>query len=676
MTAKGESAPALLPAREARTLRGVECEPGDRPLSLRARRRLTGYLWAAFGFSVVVNLLFLVSPIYMLQVYDRVLASGSMQTLIFLTAIAVFLLLVYLFADGGRKRVMARAGQLLGESLDGVTLRRGLAAAGTPSSKTISAVQNLSRTQGLLMQGTLAPLFDIFFAPLFIGVLFAIHWVLGALALAGALILIGMAVLTDRLSRTSVQEAGQRDQRAQGHLNHMIRQRAAIVSMGMTDRAIGQWQQLRRDAVDTNVEAGEAATFLTSATRSFRQILQIAILGAGAALAVGGAVTPGTVVAGSIIMGRGLAPIDQTVAIWRQVILGAKAWKDLSEWIDSTSKSDVALDVAEVTPMPRPDPQLKFEEFAVGVPGSTRPLLPQMTVELPKGALIALLGPSGSGKTSFLQSVAGAWAPQNGGVRLGGREMGSWDARDRGKWVGYLPQHTELLTGTVLDNICRFTDTEPEQVFEAAKRVGCHDMILRLPKGYDTPIGEGGTHLSAGQRQSIGLARAFFGRPSLILLDEPTAHLDAGLAANLMARFAHYTRLPQDERDITAIVATHDLRLINAADQVMVIQDRKISLTPREEYLKKVSDLRRQKQAPPAEAQPKAPLPPGDADRASGNPPVQAAPAQAAPVQAAPPRPGEPPAFVNRTGGAFLSVPMPEANAAPKKTGAEPGDAS
>ena len=609
---------APLAPRDPQSLRGVECEADDRPLSERAKRRLVAYGWAAFGFSVVVNLLFLVSPIYMLQVYDRVLASGSMETLVLLTGIAVFLLVIYLFADAGRKRVMARAGQLLGESLDGVTLRRGLSAAGTPSNKTVTAVQNLSRVQGLLMQGTVAPLFDVFFVPLFIGVLFAIHWLLGAVALGGALILIGMAVVTDKVSRKSVQEAGQRDQRAQGHLSHMIRQRAAIVSMGMTDRAIGQWQQLRRDAVDTNVEAGETATFLTSATRSFRQILQIGILGAGAALAVNGAVTAGTVVAGSIIMGRGLAPIDQTVAIWRQVILGAKAWGDLSGFVDGHDRSDVSLDVADVTPMPRPDPQLRFEEFAVGIPGSDKPLLPQMSCELPRGSLIALLGPSGSGKTSFLQSVAGAWAPQNGVVRLGGRAMQSWDARDRGKWVGYLPQHTELLTGTVLENIGRFSGCEPEAVFEAAERVGCHDMILALPKGYDTPIGEGGVHLSAGQRQSVGLARAFFGRPSLILLDEPTAHLDAALAANLMSRFAHYTKLGAEDRDITAIVATHDLRLINAADQVMVIQDRKITISPREEYLKKVSDLRRAKQAPPAVAQPKAPLPGAEPAAAQG----------------------------------------------------------
>ena len=576
-------------------LHGVEIESDERSLSDRALRRLRGYAWTALGFSVVINLCFLVSPIYMLQVYDRVLASSSLETLVLLTVIAVFLLTVYLFAEAGRKRALARAGQLLGEALDGVTIRKGLAAAATPSNKTVAAIANLSRLQSLLMQGTIGPVFDLLFAPLFILILFLIHPLLGAIALAGALVMVAAAIANEKISRPATELAAKKDQKAQSHLSHMIRQRAAIVSMGMTDRAIGQWQGLRRDAVDTNIEGSALPTFLTSGIRSFRQILQIAILGAGAALAVFGHVTPGTIVAGSIIMGRGLAPIDQTVAIWRQLQLGRQSWADLKAWIDEHDAAEVALEVSDVTPLPRPEPQLRFEEFAVGIPGSKKMLLPKMTVELKPGALISLLGPSGSGKTSFLQSVAGAWAPAHGLVRLGGRDMTAWDARDRGRWVGYLPQHVELLTGTVLQNIARFTDVPPEEVFEAAARVGCHEMIQRLPKGYDTMIGEGGAHLSAGQRQSIGLARAFFGRPSLILLDEPTAHLDAALAANLMERFAHYVRLEQEERDITAIVATHDLRLLNAADQVMVIQDRKITITPREDYLKKVSDLRRQR---------------------------------------------------------------------------------
>ena len=364
------------------------------------------------------------------------------------------------------------------------------------------------------------------------------------------------------------------------------------------------------------------STYLSSTTRSLRQILQVGILGTGAALAVSGHVTPGTIVAGSIIMGRGLAPIDQTVAIWRQVIMARQSWDNLKKWIDAEEPGSVPLEHDEtVTAMPRPEPTLKFEEFSVGIPGSDRPLLPKMSLDFPAGSIVALLGPSGSGKTSFLQSVAGAWPAHHGATRLGGRDIATWDARDRGRYVGYLPQNVELLTGTIFENICRFSECDPEEVFDAARRIGAHDMILTLPKGYDTPIGEGGVHLSAGQRQIVGLARAMFGQPALLLLDEPTAHLDANLAANLMQYFGNLARLPQDKRDVTAIIATHDLRLINAADKVMVIKDRKISVSPREDYMRKVSDLRRGQQPPGAR-----PKPPSGPDKAvpaaAGNEPL------------------------------------------------------
>lgn len=590
-------------------LSGVEALPGsDRP-SRKVERLLTRYLLAGFGFSVVVNLLFLVSPMYMMQVYGRVISTGSHEVLITLTFIAVCLLLLYIAAEGARKRTLARAGQLLGESIDGLTLRRGLGSASTPSTKTLAAIGNLSRLQGLLLQGNIAPLFDIPFIPFFIGLLFVIHPLLGTVGLLGAITLIGLAIVTDKTSRRAVEEAGQRDQKAQSHLSHMVRQRAAIVSMGMTDRAVGHWQHLRRDAIDSNIAAAAGPTFLSATTRSVRQILQVFILGAGAVLVIGGVTSGGVIIAGSIIMGRGLAPIDQTVAIWRQVILARKSWNELKDWIDNEDADIETVHSDAATAMPRPAPILKFEEFAVGIPGMDKPLLPQMTLEMNPGTMVALLGPSGSGKTSFLQSLAGAWPAQNGTVRLGGRDIATWDARDRGRYVGYLPQHVELLTGTVFENICRFSDCDPDEVFDAAKRVGCHDMILTLPKGYDTPVGEGGAHLSAGQRQSIGLARAFFGDPALLLLDEPTAHLDANLAARLMAQFAELARKPQGERRATAIIATHDLRLINAADNVMVIKDRKIAISPREEYLRKVSDLRAQQaQRLPQQSQP-APVP-------------------------------------------------------------------
>ena len=554
-------------------------------------RAMWSYYWAALGFTFVLNILLLVSPVYMLQVYDRVLTSNSLETLIVLTIIAVFLLAIYAAADGGRKRVLANAGQYLGKSLDRATLRAGLNDAKAPPSAIIQNVGNLSRVQSVFVNATLAPIFDAPFAPLFLALLFWIHPLLGMIGTVGAVVLLLTAVLSDKTSRKSVEEAAKRESGAQMMLAHTARQRGAIVSMGMGERAIDRWQERRHSAIDESLRAVNASNYISASARSIRQILQVMILGAGAFLALKQEVSPGAIIAGSIIMGRGLAPIDQAVAIWRQIIRTQESWKELKTFLLTQENGTDAVQDEKITRMPRPEAVLKLEEFSVAPPGAQKALLPKMTFELPKGSIVAILGPSGAGKTSFLQTLAGAWDPVHGTVRLGNRDLHTWDAEDRGQYIGYMPQNVELLTGTVFENIARFTDADEESVFEAARTAACHDLILGLPKGYDTPIGEGGMHLSAGQRQSVGLARAFFGHPALLLLDEPTAHLDSTLANSLLGRFTELARVPTSERETTCFIATHDMRLINAADRIMVIQQGKVALMPKDDYLQKISDL-------------------------------------------------------------------------------------
>ncbi|MGV6800865.1 MAG: type I secretion system permease/ATPase [bacterium] len=570
----------------------------ERLLSIQNTVRKTyGYLGVAFFFTLVLNMIMLVSPVYMLQVYDRVMTSGSVETLIVLTIIAVFLFMIYIAADAGRKRVLANAGQNIGSALDAATLRAGLNDAKSPPTAIIENIGNLAKVQGFFVNGTIAPLLDLPFAPLFIGILFMVHPFLGAIGLIGAFILLGLAIIANQASTKTVKEAAMREGAAQAMLGHTARQRAAIVSMGIGERAIQRWRDKRHYAIDESLRAVNTSNYLTSISRSFRQVLQVFILGAGAWLALQHQISSGAIVAGSIIMGRGLAPIDQSVAIWRILIQTRQSWAALKDYLQN---SDSVMDPdAEhhITRMPRPEPVLKLEEFTVSPPGSEKPLLPQISFELPRGSITALLGPSGAGKTSLMQTIAGAWHPQAGTARLGGRDIHTWDADDRGRFVGYLPQHVELLTGTVFENIARFTQAEPEEVYAAAKQAGCHEMILSFPKGYDTPIGEKAAYLSAGQRQSVGLARAFFGNPALLLLDEPTAHLDINMVGVMMQQFAEIARTPAKERDSTYIIATHDLRLINASDQVLVIQNRQVALMPRDEYLKKVSDLNQRRQA-------------------------------------------------------------------------------
>lgn len=579
---------------------------GYRPgmvITKAAEKKLWSFLGIALFFTLILNIIMLVAPMYMLQVYDRVLTSSSVETLIVLTVIAVFLLLIYIAADAGRKRVFAMAGKSVGEELDAATLRTGLDDAKSPPAAILENMGNLVRVQGFLVNGTAAPLLDALFVPLFLGILFFVHPILGAVGLVGAIVLLGLAIISNNVSAKSVTEAAKKESAAQATLAHTARQRAAIVSMGIGERAIDRWRTQRHEALNESMQAVNANNFLTALSRSIRQILQIAILGMGAFLALQQQVSPGAIIAGSIIMGRGLAPIDQAVAIWRVLLQTLQSRRDLKDYLENSS-STIAYAEGNVTAMPRPAPALKLEEFSVAAPGADKALLPHFSVELSRGSIVALLGPSGAGKTSLLQTLAGAWGPHSGTARLGGRDIHTWQADDRGRFVGYLPQDVELLTGTVFENIARFTEADPDDVFEAARKAGCHEMILSLPHGYDTPIGERGSHLSAGQRQSIGLARAFFGSPAMLLLDEPTAHLDMNMVGNLMQQFAEIARTPKAERDCTYVIATHDLRLINAADQIMVIQNRQVALMPRDEYLKKVSDLnqrRQQTQQPPSQ---------------------------------------------------------------------------
>ncbi|MEM9810523.1 MAG: ATP-binding cassette domain-containing protein [Pseudomonadota bacterium] len=560
---------------------------------IRMVRMLRPFLLAAGGFSLGINLLFLVAPLYMLQVYDRVLTTGSLPTLIFLSCIAVFLLGIYLFADAGRRRVMARASEYLGQELGEETLRRGFNDPRKTPADTLAAASSLNQVQQLLSQGLPGALFDLPFVPLFLGILFFVHPLIGAVSLIGALLIVALAVITERTTKTPLDEASQLDRRAQVELAQLVRQRGAVVGMGMQNRASARWSLLRRKGMDATLAAGVPATFLGAGTRSLRMILQIAVLATGAFLAIGGNVSAGAIIASSIIMGRGLAPIDQMVNAWRQYVSGWKAVGDVAAWVGREDHEPEA----EPTPMPRPDPVVALEELMVGVPGGEEALLPRIDHTFPRGRMVAVLGSSGSGKTSLLHTIAGAWPPHYGTMRLGGRDLIRWNAEDRGRYVGYLPQHVELLRGTVFENIARFTETSPDQVFDAAKTVGCHDLILSLPDGYDTKIGDGGTVLSAGQRQAVGLARACFGAPPLMLLDEPTAHLDGPLAGKVMTLFAELSRMPEEERLATIFIATHDLRLLTAVDDVMVIKDRKIAITTRENYLAQVSELRRSRMA-------------------------------------------------------------------------------
>lgn len=532
------------------------------------------YIGPLLMFSVVANLLLLVSPFYMLQVYDRILTSGSIDTLIWLTIISIFLLGIYAAAETGRRRLATLAAKRIDDILSENAFVNFAKEPG--AGRTLStSLRQMARIKGYFSNQSVLPFFDLPFAPLFLGVLFIIHPLIGVIGLLGMVLMIVIAVWSEASTRSTHDRATQLDSEAFELALGLSRQRSAIVSMGLTRGALERWRTVKQTAQMSSLHGGKREIAFASSAKSVRQMLQILVLGAGGALAVRQQVSPGAIVAGSIILGRALAPIDQIVGGWRGIASVRQAWRELGIDAFSIEKADPA------TPLPKPDAVLTLDRLAVSPPGSDVALVRPFRITLTGGDMIVLLGPIGTGKSTMLQTIAGAWPPFSGQVTLGGRNLHAWDSEDRGPHIGYVPQNVELLPGTVAQNIARMESFEPEDIFKAAQRSGAHEMILGLSKGYDTPVGTAGIDsLSSGQTQLIGLSRALYGEPVLIILDEPTANLDQEVGTKLIASL----RAAADSGSIV-IVATHDTRLVETSKAVLAIRDGGIVSADAQRYL-------------------------------------------------------------------------------------------
>jgi PrtD family type I secretion system ABC transporter len=544
------------------------------PLTLQARRRLRPYLVTLAGFSLASSLLLLVAPLYMLQVYDRVLSSGSHDTLIWLTVLAVFLLGVYGAAEAGRRRVCA----LAGEEIEALLCPKIFARFEHDTSAVPSLGRDLGavgRIQTALQNGSPLPFIDLPFTPLFLIVLFLIHPLLGALGLAGGIIVFGVAVAAELTTRQSSQVSQAALGQASEFAGGLERQRSAMAAMGLVPAAYQRWKVQQRIGRSLSMDAAKSDGKFTAISRSSRQVLQIFVLGVGAALALSQQISPGAIVAASIILARTLGPIDQIVGGWRSSVLAWSAWIQLRERLDG-----IADDTA-FTPLPKPAPELAMDRVSVVVPGGEEPLIRPFSWSVCGGQLVAIAGANGAGKTTLLQTLSGAWSPGSGSVRLGGRNLHEWMSADRGQHIGYVPQDVELLPASVAENIARLKDADPEAVIAAARTAGAHEVILSLPDGYDTRVGPGGVHVSAGQRQLIGLARAMFGTPTLLLLDEPTANLDSAAAPRLIQALARSA-----ESDTIVLAATHDRRLIERARTVLLVRNGDVMAAPSDQFIK------------------------------------------------------------------------------------------
>jgi PrtD family type I secretion system ABC transporter len=521
--------------------------------------------WVAL-FTCAVNLLVLTLPIYMMQVFDRVLASQSIDTLLYLTAIAVFALLGLAGFELVRARLLLSAGEWLEAKLAPALFERSIAAT-LSGGAALDPGRDIAILRNFLASGTVAVILDAPWAPLFIGATWLIHPLLGAIALGAALLLALLAIAGELATRGPLERAGRESLWAAGQAASAARNAEAVEAMGMGRALLERWYAATMQSLRHSRAAAARGSGLSAASKFCRLAVQVLLMAAGAWLATRHAITGGAMIASSIMMSRGLAPVEQAIGAARQLASARLAYGRLRETLARSG------DRAPRLRLPRPSGRLTVDSLSWCPSEPERPVLCNIGFDLEPGESLAIIGPSAAGKSSLARLLVGVRRPTSGSVRLDGAEVALWPREDFGQHVGYLPQEVALLPGTVAENIARMKDAAAEDVIEAARRAGVHEMVLRLPQGYDTPVAETGSILSGGQRQRIALARALFGDPRLIVLDEPNASLDAQGEAALASAMVELKT-----RGATLVVVTHRMSLVSHADKVLLLRDGAVEL--------------------------------------------------------------------------------------------------
>ena len=527
--------------------------------AMKACRRV----WMSVAlFSACLNMLMLSVPIYMMQLYDCVLATGNVDTLLALTVMVAVALLVLGLLDALRGRIMARVGAWLDREL-GSPVLAGAVGAALRQGGGVSAqgLRDLATVRGFLGSTGVMPLFDAPWTPIFLAIIFLIHPVLGWIGVGGAVVLFTCAVLNDLTTRGKLAEANGAMARALNAADAAVRNADAISAMGMLPALARRWQDTGAEGQRLQVSATDSAASISAVAKTVRFGLQVAILGVGAYLVIRHEMTAGGMIAAAIILARGLAPVEQLINVWRFFIGARTAWRRLRDLVAQ------GPDDGERTVLPRPAGRIDLENAGFVPPGVQEPVIRQVSFHLDAGDALGIVGPSGAGKTTLVRLIVGTLQPTAGHVRLDGAEVTAWPDADRGRHVGYLPQTVELFAGTVRENIARLAHVEDDDVISAAKLAGAHDVILGLPQGYDTPIGDGGVPISGGQRQRIALARAVFGHPALLVLDEPNAHLDAEGEQALVETVVRMRR-----RGVTVILIAQRTGVLAQVDKLLVLQ--------------------------------------------------------------------------------------------------------
>ncbi len=541
-----------------------------------ALRICRGSFVGAGFFSMFINLLMLVPPLYMLQIYDRVLTSSSVPTLVVLTVLVVFLMLTMGALEWVRSMVLIRVGARLDGALNRRVFDATLDLAGRqPGQSSTQPVSDLGQFRQFMTGNGLFGFFDTPWIPVYMVVLFLFHPLLGFIALGGAVILVTLALVNEWMTRKPLMAASNQSIQEQQVLAAKLRNAEVIEALGMRPRVEARWREHHTKTIGWQARASELAAALTASSKSFRVLLQSLILGTGAWLAIQEIITPGVMIAASILMGRALAPIDQMIGAWKAFVNARASYGRLHKLLNEIPAQQRCVS------LPAPKGHLQLAGAVALPPGSRTPVLRGVDLEIAPAEVIGVIGPSAAGKSTLARVMLGIWPLASGSARLDGADLSLYNRDELGPYLGYLPQDVELFDGTVAENIARFGEIEDALVVEAAQRAAVHEMIVQMPSGYDTRIGVGGATLSGGQRQRIGLARALYEDPRLVVLDEPNSNLDERGEAALVQAVQNLR-----ERQATVVLISHRPSVLKVVDKILVVKEGRVeAFGPRDEVL-------------------------------------------------------------------------------------------
>jgi ATP-binding cassette subfamily C protein EexD len=531
-------------------------------------------------FSLFINLLMLVPAFYMLQVYDRVISSGSTTTLTVLTILMLFLLGTMGSLEWVRQRILVRVSTkidvLLGSRLYDVSFKQSLYSGGARSNA--QPLQDLNGLRNFLSGSALFAFFDAPWLPVYLLVMFLFHPLIGTVALIAAVVLAAVAIANERFTSQPLAEANKEHMVSSAATVTNLRNAEVIESMGMLPSIRGKWAEQNRKVLFWQAKASERSGIFTSVSKTFRVSVQSFILGVGAYLVIQQEITPGLMIAGSILLGRALSPIDQMIGAWKGFVLARAQYGRLNELLEKIPP------IPERMSLPAPLGAISAERALITPPGASTPVIKGVSFQIQPGEIVGIIGPSAAGKSTLARGILGIWPTVSGAIRIDGAESTSYNREELGPYIGYLPQDIELFDGSISENIARFGEVDSQQVVQAAQNAGVHEMILCLPEGYDTVIGQSGGILSGGQRQRIGLARAMYGNPSIVLLDEPNSNLDDQGEKALNIAIATLK-----QKSCTTLMITHRASVLSLVDKLMLMNDGLVvGFGPRDEVLQKM----------------------------------------------------------------------------------------